>query len=331
VLLGTVLVSAMVLAACGDESGSGSGSDTGAPLVVVTTPILGDVVASALGDAADVRVVMPRGADPHAFEASARQIAEMGDASLVVANGLGLESQLQEALEAAEGDGVPVLEVAPELDPIDFDVEHDHEEHEDDASHEGDEEHEDDEAGDEHDHGELDPHVWFDPSRMADAVPLIVDAFLDAAPDANPDEVRATADAFADELRALDAEVEEVLADIPADQRILVTNHDNLGYLADRYGFEVLGVVVPGGDTLAAPSAGALDELVEEIEHHDAPAVVTDEGVASDLADALAQEADTEVAVVALYTDTLGDEGGESGTYVEMMRTNAERIAEALR
>lgn len=294
--------------------------------MVVTTPILGDVVASTLGDAADVRVVMPRGADPHAFEPSARQIAELGDATLIVANGLGLESQLHEPLDAAESDGVPLLEVAPELDPIELATEHDHD---DDPA--DDDEHADDEHADDDDHGDLDPHVWFDPSRIADAVPVIADAFLDAAPDADADAVRETADAYAEQLVALDAEVEEILADVPDERRVLVTNHDNLGYLADRYGFEVLGVVIPGGDTLAAPSAGALDELVDEIERHDATAVFTDEGVASDLADALAGEADTVVEVVALYTDTLGDEGGDSGTYVDLMRTNAERIAEALR
>ena len=300
-----------VVAGCGNDSAATS---SGRPTVVATTPVIGDVVASTLGDAADVVVLMPRGADPHAFEPSARQLGELRDADLVVSNGLGLESGLADALRAAESDGVPVVELAPELDPIGFAPEHDH-----------------GEDGADHEDGDLDPHVWFDPSRMAAAPTLIADAFVDAVPDADESSVRAGADDYSAELLALDAEVEEVLSGVPDDRRVLVTNHDTFGYFADRYGFEVLGVVLPGGDTLAAPSAAALDALAEEIEHHGVPVVFADEGVSSDLADALASEVGTDVEVVALFTDTLGDPGSPSGTYVDLMRTNAERIAEALR
>jgi zinc/manganese transport system substrate-binding protein len=313
------LAVASVVVACGVD---GAATSSGRPTVVATTPVVGDIVASTLGDAADVVVLMPRGADPHAFEPSARQLGELRDADLLVANGLGLESGLSDALAAAESDGVPVLELAPELDPIGFASEHDHDESEHDES-----EH-DDESEDEH--GDLDPHVWFDPSRMAAAVPLIADAFVDAVPDADEADVRAGADDYAAELLALDAEVEEILSGVPDDRRVLVTNHDTFGYFADRYGFEVLGVVLPGGDTLAAPSAAALESLAEEIEHHGVPVVFADEGVSSDLADALASEVGDAVEVVALFTDTLADSGGPSGTYVDLVRTNTERIAEAL-
>jgi zinc/manganese transport system substrate-binding protein len=310
------LAFASVVVACGDD---GAATSSGRPTVVATTPVVGDIVASTLGDEADVVVLMPRGADPHAFEPSARQLGELRDADLVVANGLGLESGLADALSAAESDGVPIVELAPELDPIEFASEHDHDE----TGHDEDEAH--------HEHGDLDPHVWFDASRMAAAVPLIADAFVAAVPDADENAIRSSADDYAAELLALDAEVEELLAGVPDDRRVLVTNHDTFGYFADRYGFEVLGVVLPGGDTLAAPSAAALEGLAEEVEHHGVPVVFADEGVSSDLADALASEVDDDVEVVALFTDTLGEPGGPSGTYVDLVRTNAERIAEALR
>jgi zinc/manganese transport system substrate-binding protein len=322
------LAVASAVVACGDD---GAATSSGRPTVVATTPVVGDIVASTLGDAADVVVLMPRGADPHAFEPSARQLGELRDADLLVANGLGLESGLSDALVSAESDGVPVLELAPELDPIGFASEHDHDESEHDESEHDESEHdESDHDESEHEHGDLDPHVWFDPSRMAAAVPLIADAFVDAVPDADEGDVRAGADDYAAELLALDAEVEEILSGVPDDRRVLVTNHDTFGYFADRYGFEVLGVVLPGGDTLAAPSAAALESLAEEIEHHDVPVVFADEGVSSDLADALASEVGDAVEVVALFTDTLGDSGGPSGTYVDLVRTNTERIAEAL-
>src|SRR3546814_9792267 len=75
-----------------------------------------------------------------------------------------------------------------------------------------------------------------------------------AVPELDTDAGRERAAAYVAELRALDAEVAATLAAIPDERRVLVTNHDVFGYFADRYGFEVLGVVIPGGSTLAQPS-----------------------------------------------------------------------------
>src|SRR6056297_3119826 len=129
-----LLAAAMVLAGCGTETtdtaesaenadsadataATAEGSDDGVPLVVVSTNILGDIVQNVAGDEATVEVLMPLGANPHSFEPSAQQAALMRDADLVVANGLGLEEGLLTAIEAAEEDGVRVLEVGPSLDP----------------------------------------------------------------------------------------------------------------------------------------------------------------------------------------------------------------------
>src|SRR3546814_12482450 len=81
-----------------------------------------------------------------------------------------------------------------------------------------------------------------------------------AVPELDTDAGRERAAAYVAELRALDAEVAATLAAIPDERRVLVTNHDVFGYFADRYGFEVLGVVIPGGSTLAQPSAARSGE-----------------------------------------------------------------------
>ncbi|HJR91030.1 MAG TPA: zinc ABC transporter substrate-binding protein, partial [Acidimicrobiia bacterium] len=97
------------------------GSDgAGAISIVVTTNILGDVVEQVVGEDAEVEVLMPAGVDPHEYQASSQQVAALAKADLVVANGLGLEEGLVDALEAAESDGVNVFEVAPLLSPIGF-------------------------------------------------------------------------------------------------------------------------------------------------------------------------------------------------------------------
>src|ERR671919_183573 len=131
------------------------------------------------------------------------------------------------------------------------------------------------------------------------------------------------------ETLPLDGEVEQVLSAVPAGRRTLVTNHEVFGYLADRYGFDVVGAVIPSGTTQAEPSAAELDELAHTIEDRSVPAIFVETSSPTRLADALASEVG-DVDVVELFTESLGPEGSGGETYAGMMRTNAERIAEAL-
>jgi zinc/manganese transport system substrate-binding protein len=333
---------ALLLTACADDDGSQpsrttSDSDSAPvgsddrelPLVVATTSVLGDVVSTIVGGDAVVEVLMPPGADPHDFEPSARQAARLRDATLVVANGLQLEVGLLGALESARADGASILEVGELIEPLPFGASshaHDDPPAHDDAR--------DDEAldhGDEAlDHGDEDPHFWHDPLRMSEVVPGLVDALVAAAPELDTAELRQRADSFVAELVEVDVEVAAILAEVPEARRYLVTNHDTFGYLAERYGFEVIGTVIPGGDTLAQPSPASLAALVREIEEHDLPAIFAENVVAATLAQALASEAEIEVRVVTLHTDSLGEPGSGADTYVGMLRTNARLIADAL-
>ena len=316
------------LGACSSE-GDGS-SASGTPTVVVTTSILGDVVANVVGDAAEVEVLMPPGVDPHEFELSAAQAASLQEADAIVANGLGFEAGMADAIETAEAAGIPVYEVAPDLDPLPLAAgAHDHADQE---------EHADEEAtGDEHageeehaDAGGLDPHVFTDPARMADGAENIGVALGDAVPALATDAVSTQAAAYADELRAVDAALEEQLSAIPEDRRVLVTNHEVFAYFADRYDFEVVGTVVPGATTLAEPSSQELTELADTVAELDVPAIFADATSATDLADALAAEAGLDVEVVELYSESLGEPGSGAETYLAMVEANATAIADAL-
>ncbi len=345
IALPTVLLVALGAGACSSEDDGGSAS--GIPTVVVTTSILGDVVANVVGDAAEVEVLMPPGVDPHEFELSAAQAASLQEADAVVANGLGFEAGMADAIETAEDAGVPVYEVAPDLDPLPLaEGAHDHaddEEHAEEGT--GDEhaeegtgdEHADDAAGgDEHaeeehaDEGGLDPHVFTDPARMADGAENIAVALGDAVPALATDEVTARAADYADELRAADAAIEEQLAAVPEERRVLVTNHEVFAYFADRYGFEVVGTVIPGGTTLSEPSSQELTELADTIAELGVPAIFADATSATDLADALAEEAGLDVEVVELYSESLGEPGSGAETYLAMVEANATAIADAL-
>jgi len=291
------LVPLLVLSAVACSDGGGAG---GGPLVVATHSLLGDLAVNVFGDEAEVEVVMPAGTDPHGFEPSAAQVAMLSEADLVVANGLGFEAGLTDALAAAADDGVTVLDLGEALDPLPLE----------------------DGEGD-------DPHWFTDPLRMARAATLVAAAAEDIA-GLDPAVVAAQAADHAAAIEAADAEIAVDLETIPEDQRQMVTNHEVFGYFADRYGFEVVGTLIPSGTTLAEPSSSALADLVEVVEETGVPAVFADTSSPADLAEVLAEETGEAIEVVELFSESLGDEGSGAETYLELIRTNADRIVGAL-
>jgi zinc/manganese transport system substrate-binding protein len=340
-----------------EEVAAGPTSDL---LVVATTSILGDVVGNLVGGDGTVEVVMPPGADPHGFQPSASDAAMLREADLVVANGLQLEENLLSALEAAEEDGVRVFELAEQLDPIEFDEDgsghadgdeddgHGHGDEDDGHGHgdeddgHGDEDDghgdEDDGHGDEddhgHDHGAEDPHVWFDPVRMADGVRLLAGELAEVDDHLDAEEWERRGDAYAEEVLAVHDELVTLFDGIPDEDRKLVTNHEALGYLADRYGFEVLATVIPGSSTQAEADARQFSQLIQTVEEAGVTAVFAENTDATTLAEQLASEvggrSDLEVEVVRLYTDALGEPGSGAETYLDLLRTTGQRIADAL-
>ncbi|MBT8214868.1 MAG: metal ABC transporter substrate-binding protein [Acidimicrobiia bacterium] len=295
------LVIALLVTACGDE---GEASGTGLT-VVATTTVMGDLATNVLGDAGEVIVLMPIGADPHDFRASSAQVADINRADLVLANGLGLEEGLEDVLDGAAADGVEVVEVGPLLDPLPFS----------DDDHEGD------------DHGTEDPHVWFDLARMADASRLLaaelerIDPSVDWA---------ARGEDYATRLLTADADISSILSIIPDEQRKLVTSHGSLGYFANRYDFEVVGTVIPSGSTVASPSSEELASLVDVMRREDVTVVFGETTQPQALADAVAAELGSDAQVVSLFTGSLGGPGSSAETLIDMARLNATSIAEAL-
>ncbi|MCF8526516.1 MAG: metal ABC transporter substrate-binding protein [Candidatus Nanopelagicales bacterium] len=314
---------AALLAACSGESSSNASEESAGPgssTVVATTTILGsiagDIVACA-DPAATVTTLMPVGADPHDFAPSSQQVAQIVQADLVIANGLGLEAGLDDALDNARSDGATVLEIAELVDPIPFG------EHADDHA----DDHADEAATeDEDEHGSEDPHVWFDMTRMATAAELIGAQLATTGGTAYAE----CGTEVADRIRAAEAEVRATLESVPADRRILVTDHDALGYLADAYGYEIAGTVIPSGTTLAEPSSADLAELVSVIVAEDVPAIFANSAEPSTLADAVAAETGRDVQVVSLYVGSLGEPGSGAEDYLSMMATDANLIATAL-
>jgi zinc/manganese transport system substrate-binding protein len=310
-----VIALTLIVVACSAGPEDVPGGDVGVS-VVVTTSMLGDVVANVVGDDASVTVLFPLGSDPHEYQISSAQVSSLQRADLVVANGLLLEGGITDVLDNAAADGANLLEVAPGLNPLPFGV------------------HGGASDGDgltcdpsQPEDGTCDPHVWMDPLRMGEAAREIADALSSLEPEID---WRSRADAYAEDLADADQEIQSILSVVTSDNRKLVTNHDAFGYFADRYGFEIVGTVIPGGSTLADPSSAELAQLVATIDREDVDAVFTETTAPSALAEAVAAETGRDIAVVELFSESLTAPGTETDTLIHMLTANAHLIADAL-
>lgn len=285
--------SATFATACGSDD---DGSEK--PSVAASTGIVADITDQIGGEDIDVVQVIPDGASPHDFQLSARDRAGIEDSALLVTNGASLEQGIPvdeiDVENFALADNVPNLLAFEE------------------------------QAEGEEERGGEDPHVWMDPIRVAAAVPALAGALAEADPD-NAGAYHERAKEFTAQLETIDGELEQAFTAIPPGQRNLVTSHDALGYLADRYGFEVVATPFPTSGPDSEPSAQAIVEVEDAIRESGVPTVFATE---EDDPEVLRQIADhTGVEIV---EDLLVESPGSAGSYVEMLRRDAELISQGL-
>ncbi len=337
--------------------------------VVTTTNFVADWVRVVGGDRVEVFSLLPVGGDPHHFQPTPRDVARVADADLVLSVGLYLEAAwLEELLHNASADESKIVALGESVNPIEFTAvdmhddhgdeddhsddghddngdedEHSDDDHEDngdedehsDDDHEdnGDEDEHSDDGHDEHGHeghvhGAFDPHFWFDPIRVKTAVNEIAARLAVIDPD-NADVYFQNALEYGEKLDELHAWIQTQVSAVEPERRLLVTSHDSLSYFAELYGFEVVGLVIPSLSTHVEPSAEHIAGLVEVIRKHDVPAVFGETTVSDRLAQAVARETGAEV--VQLYSGSLGPAGSGADTYLGMVRSNVERIVDALK
>ncbi len=301
--IGVILV--LQLAAC-----SQAPANTEVPAlqlrVVATTTLVGDVVKAVAGDLIDLTVLMPPGVDPHSFDPVPQDIAAVAAADLIFLNGLGVEINLDEMIVNAGGEA-QVLSVSEGITPF-YLVQPGSE-------------------GGQANASEFDPHVWLNPLNVVIWAQNIA-AALAAADPPNAGIYQANADAYGLDMVALDEWVQDQVAQVPASERLLVTDHDAFGYFARRYGFTLAGTVFPGFSTLAEPSAREVAELETAIQALDVRAIFVGNTVNPSLGERIAQ--DTGTRVVFLYTGSLSDPGGPAPDYPSYIRYNVTEIVKAL-
>lgn len=282
--------------------------------IVVTTAVLGDVVENLVGEAFQVETIMPSGVAPHDFQASARQAESMQNADLLVVNGGGFEEGLLNIVNMATRQGVTTFTALEFAEPLFFDHADEHQ-------------HGSDESG--HPESGLDPHFFTDPARMALVAEALVDLLTEQYPIQMNAQAVANTESYIKSLHQLDKDVEHILAAVPVEQRKMLTNHAVFGYFAERYDFEIVESIIPGGGISEGVGAEHLAKLVALMKSQDLDVIFVDRGATDRFAKVLQGELPG-VMLVELYSETLGDKQSDAASYEDMVRANAIRIAQAL-
>ena len=276
--------------------------------MVATTTQLADFTSAVVGNDGVVSGLILPNSSAHQFDPSAQNLLDVGDAQALVANGAGLEPWLQDLMDAGAFSGDLVVA----SDGI--------------VLHEGGHDHADEHAGEEaateeehagEEKAAEDPHVWTAPQNAIAMVNNIARGLSDVRPDL-ADTFAKNAAAYVEKLTLLDTWATEAFASVAPEKRLLITNHDALGYFVDAYGITYVGSIMPSLDDNAEPSAQEIDALIERIKQEGAVAVFSESTLSDKLATTIAQEA--KVAVYsgddALYADSLGPTGTDGATYL---------------
>lgn len=310
-----VILAALILAACGPMNPPSKESNTSLK-VLATQNFLADIAQNVAGERVKVESLIPIGMDPHVFEPTPQDVQKIAQSNVLILNGAGFEEWLEKTLENASGERM-VIEASAGLAMREPRANEPVHEHADEHTHEG-----------EHAH-EGDPHFWFDPTLVVKYVENIRDGLIAADP-AGKETYTANAAAYIAKLNELDGWIKTQVEQIPAGRRLMVTDHHTFGYFADRYGFTIIGAIVPGFTTGASPSAQELAGLIDQIKDTGAPAIFLEASTSPQMAQQIASETGAKV-VTDLYTHSITEAGGKAPTYLDMMKYNVMRIVEALK
>ena len=296
-----LLISLTFTACSAAQKHASTGPDL--PSIIAVEPFLADIAQQVAGDRFSVETLIPGGVDPHSFEMTPRDAARLEEADVLIINGGGLEEWLEPVLQSLPKKQIMI--VASEgltSRPVDINDPHA-------------------ETGD--------PHYWLNPINVVQYAANIRDGFIRFDP-AGADVYASNADAYAVQHRALDEWIIGQVETIPVDKRLLVTNHESLGYFADRYGFQVVGAVMPSVSSGASPSAKTMADLVNQISTSGAKAIFLEVGANPELAEQIASETGAQV-VTDLYTHSFSAAGGPVSSYLELMQYDTLLIVEALK
>lgn len=276
------------------------------------------------GDLAEVEALIPAGIEPHDWEPTAQDMAEISDADMLIYNGAGMEGWVDQVLESISGTSLITVEASKGLDIMEGteeeEADHDHEE--------GEHAHEEEEhahEGHSHDHGGLDPHVWLNPVLAIQEVRNIEAALSAAAPDKAKD-FKANADAYVAKLEQLDQAFKDGLKETK--RKDFITQHAAFGYLAKQYG--LTQVPIAGLSPEQEPSAANMSKIVEFAKEHEVKTIFFETLVSSSVADTIAKEIGAKAAVLNPIEGLTEEDRSHNLDYLGIMRQNLEALKSAL-
>ena len=276
--------------------------------VIAAEGFLADIAQNVAGDRVEVGVLLPQGTDAHTYQPTPKDIARITDSDLFIINGFGMETWLETSISITD-QSLNILEASHGLTPRTLQTVHS----------DGD----NDEDGFGHDH-EIDPHYWLDPINAVTYVDNITNALIAIDPEGKQ-VYEANAKNYKIKLMELDEWIKSQIAEIPAEKRRLITNHESLGYFADRYGFEIVATILEGSSTDSAISSTHMIELIEMIKREQIGTIFLSTEENDTLAKQLADEAGVKINYD-LISHSLSDEG-ETSTYIGMMRHNVQVLS----
>ena len=283
--------------------------------VVASFSILADFVRNVGGARVEVTSLVAANGDAHVYSPNPQDARRVAQARLVVMNGLGFEGWMERLVKASGGK--PQLVIATNgIQPREAD-------HDDDNAHGKKHEHGKKDA---HDHVEIDPHAWQSIANARVYVDIIRDALIAADP-AGKDEYETNARAYLDKLTALEREVQDRVARIPADRRKVITTHDAFGYFAAAYGIEF--IAPQGVSTDSEVSARDVGRIIRQIKAQKIPAIFLENVNDPRLMRRISDETGAKVGGT-LYSDALTDEKGPAPTYIDLIRHNITALTQAL-
>jgi ABC-type Zn uptake system ZnuABC Zn-binding protein ZnuA len=268
-------------------------------VVLASTTFLADIARNVAGSRLNIESILPVGADPHNYQPVPADLAKISMSSVLILNGAEYEKFLEPLLESAGGKRTVIEASAGVRLRKDAQMEYG-----------------------------LDPHMWLDPNNVIIYVQNIRDGLIQADPQGE-EMYRSNAQAYIARLIELDAWIAGQVALIPPERRMLVTNHETLGYFADRYGFKIAGTVLRSASSEASVSARDLSDLINEIKAAGVPVIFLDKVENPIFAQQIAAETGVQV-VDDLHLESLTN-GPPAPTYIEMMRYNVTRIVQALK
>jgi len=289
------------LAACSALPGQGTTPAPGLPRVLAVETFLADITRNITGDRLVVDSLLPDNMDPHSYQPAPRDIIKVAKSEVVIINGAGVETFLAPLLENAGGTRL-LITASAGLTPLP------------------------DPSGE---NPQGDPHFWLDPNKVIRYVETIRDGLIQVDPQGRQIYTDNAA-AYIIQLQNLDTWINEQVALIPAGQRLLVTNHDSLGYFAARYGFKVVGAIIPSVSSESAPTARQLANLIDQIRISKARAIFMETGANINLAEQISGETSARI-VTDLYIHSISDANGPAPTYIDMMKYNVTQIVNALK